>query len=434
MRKTFPVSILLCCILLSACTAAPPQQTAAPIPTNTLSPTSMPTPTATLEPTSTPTLTPSPTATPSQDLVSEAEGDYLIYKIRNKLTFYDPAKDLHVPILPDWEISTYTISSNNVLAFSSEHDGYRDIYLLDYPYTENEPRNITDELNTDNWVLDWSPDGQLLAFQSRISDDQKMLSIWDGKSISHIYEYKVHLGEYAWSKDGRLAFTEFYGFAGEVQPAEIFLWDGKTVYSISQNPSGEDGNPAWNQNGQLAFNSVQEGKYNIFVWDGTTTINGLPDKKTFKNIAPEIPGYYYDPVWTSSGTISFSGAEGHYAQIYEWDGKKVTEISNNPNFPNVGQSWSKNGFWAFTTSYYSNEHKLYIRDQQNQTVLETPGLFPPAWSDEGYLMYCIYNQTADSSTWTLAIWDGENIHSVIEDNAYIWASWPNGEDVYCSLI
>lgn len=61
MRKTFPVSILLCCILLSACTSAPLQPTVAPIPTNTLPPTSMPTPTATLEPTSTPTLPPTST-------------------------------------------------------------------------------------------------------------------------------------------------------------------------------------------------------------------------------------------------------------------------------------------------------------------------------------------------------------------------------------
>jgi Tol biopolymer transport system component len=405
------------------------------MPTNTVPPTplpsqtALPSSTATLEPTSIPALTPSQTATPSQHLVSEAAGDYLIYMIGRRLTFYDPAENLHVPIVPDWEVSAYSISSNNVLAFSSEHDGDLDIYLLDYPFTENEPRNITNELDTDDRVELWSPDGQLLVFESKISFSQKKLSIWDGKAISNIYEYQGHLHEYDWSIDGRLVFTESYSFTGDDKPAEIFLWDGDTVTNVSQNPSGEDRSPVWSKDGQLVFNSCQETSCNILVWDGISILNGLPDKSTYQNIAHDLTGYYSRPVWTSSGTLSFSsGAD----KIYEWDGKTVTEISNNPNFANVGQSWSKDGYWAFTTHYYSNEHNLYIRDVQNQTILETKGLFTPEWSNEGYLMYCIYDRSDDGSTWTLSIWDRESIHSVIEIDEYIWASWPNGNFVYCS--
>ena len=118
MRKTFPVSILLCCILLSACTAAPPQPTAAPIPTNTVPPTSMPTntarptPTATLEPTSTPmpTLPPASTnRTPSHPSEVYNDGRFKDVECPGKTTFdmtvcaarraYQSARDLDTLLL-----------------------------------------------------------------------------------------------------------------------------------------------------------------------------------------------------------------------------------------------------------------------------------------------------------------------------------------------
>jgi hypothetical protein len=66
-----------------------------------------------------------------------AQKDYLLYKTTEgfgpgKLMFYDPVTNVHTPILPDWNITNFSISVNDQLAFA--HEGDNDIYLLDFPF------------------------------------------------------------------------------------------------------------------------------------------------------------------------------------------------------------------------------------------------------------------------------------------------------------
>jgi hypothetical protein len=254
--------------------------------------------------------------------------------------------------------------------------------------------------------------------------------MWNGKNIFDVYEYRGQISEVAWSSSGQLAFTEFYidDYSPDKDYSEIYIWDGNSTLNASQNPFGEDRSPTWSQNGQLAFLSNRNEEYNILVWDGISKNNSAPDSKTFVNIAPELTQYFSNPIWTNSDSIAFSGGSESdlYAQIYEWDGQTAKNISQNPSFHNGGQTWRNDGYWSFIT-FFSSGQNLYVRDNINQTVLETKGQYRPAWSHNGLLAFCV----PEYPNWALSIWSGKNAVEIAHGN-FIVAKWNNGEYVFCS--
>lgn len=366
---------------------------------------------------------------------STIRDDYLVYVINelsgeSQLIFYDPVKDIHAPILSGWEIDTISLSIKNQLAFSSSHEGNSEIYILDYPFTDNVPVNITHDKSTDDNVFSWSPDGHYLVFRSE-QVDGKTLSIWDGNAVSSIHQYKVQIGELSWSLDNRLAFTEFYTFVlpYEGDQNEIFIWDGNTTTSVSQNPSGNDRSPSWNTDGELAFLSERDGEYDIFIWDGISKSNDKPDINSYQNISPSLTNYYSNPIWTNSGSLTFIafGPEDQHAQIYKWDGQTATNISKNPGLHNGGQSWRSDGYWSFATFFSSP--LLYVRNERNQTQLTVEGAYAPAWSQNGLLMFCSYAPAPYG--WQLSMWDGEKVVEIAQGYRII-AEWRNGAEAFCS--
>jgi Tol biopolymer transport system component len=291
--------------------------------------------------------------------------------------------------------------------------------------------------------LTWSPDGSYLAYVSTQANGATLF-IWNGESNIPIHHSSESISDMAWSHDGRLAFTVFLKkevFPYEDDTAEIFIWDGKTTTSLSQNPTGDDRSPAWNKDGQLAFLSERDGDYDIFIWDGTSKVNDVADVNTFINVAPHLTSYFSHPVWTNSGSLSFGGLD---AQIYAWNEQNVTNVSLNPDFHNGGQSWRSDGYWAFIT-YFSSEQLVYIRDEKNKTILATEGQYAPAWSENGYLMFCnsasrrkwIFSMShlprtyTEHSGWVLSMWTGRKIIDIAQGSE-IEAAWPNGENIFCS--
>lgn len=373
---------------------------------------------------------------PSQPAPVKSEAavqDYLIYKIveppgKGQYSFYDPIKDSHTPLLSDWSINAYSMNLENRLAFSGSKDGKGEIYLLDFPFADHSPVRITDEASAANVVISWSPDGRYLAYAT-IGADEKTLSVWDGDKSSIIYRYQDSITEFTWSADGRLAFSDLNArnSSNQRDAGEIYVWDGSETTSVSQNPSGIDRYPAWNNQGALAFLTERDREFDILVWDGKSKIDGQPDLKSFKNIAPELTAFYSEPVWTHSGTLTFISQEkDSRAQIYEWDGQAAQNISQNPDSNNGGQRWSSDGHWAFAT-FSSPTQMLFIRDSQNQTQLSVEGQKAPAWSEGGRLMFCALQE----GEWSLMIWDGTTVRKIAH-GPLIEAEWNNGAQVSCS--
>jgi Tol biopolymer transport system component len=376
------------------------------------------------------------TALQSSSFGSKAEqSDYLVYQIEGldkpqQVILYDPATDTHTPILPDWELDAFSLSSTERLAFSSSPSGKNGIYILDYPFEENVSIEIFSDETSKNFPLSWSPDGRYLLFSST-EDESNKLMLWDGKKVLKIYDYHAAVYEYTWNSNNQLAFTDYYTFSFpyDGDPSEIFIWDGNKTVSVSQNPTGADRYPAWSKNGQLAFLSEQNGKSDVFVWDGKSKVKGIPDSNTFINVAPNFEHSYYGLVWTSSSTLSFSalGDGDTYTQIYEWDGQTIRNISNDPSSDNGGQSWREDGYWSFMAPF-SGSQNIHIRNAENHTVLTTDGYSMPVWSPNGLLMFC----NNDSSGWSLNIWNGDRVIEVAR-GGFIAALWQNGGSATCSF-
>lgn len=362
------------------------------------------------------------------------QNDYLVYYLEQdsdlqRLMLYDPANNKHTEILSNWAIDEFSLSTNNRLAFSSSQNGNSSIYVLEYPFTGNTPVEITLDKSSINISPSWSPDGRYLLFDS-VQGDSKKLFLWDGKNFSNIYTHQGKISEITWSDKGELAFTEF--FINDPSPdkdsGEVYIWDGNVTVSASQNPSGDDRFPAWSKEGQLAFLSEQNGEHDILIWDSISKDNGAPDAKTFVNIAPKLTQYFSIPTWTNTNSIAFTaGSEsGVHVQIYEWDGQSAKNISQNPAFHNGGQTWRNDGYWSFITFFSSGQY-LYIRNNSNQTVLETKGQYQPAWSQTGLLVFCV----PEHPDWTLSMWNGKNVVEIAHGD-FIVAKWNNGEVVFCS--
>ncbi len=369
---------------------------------------------------------------------TDSNQDMLAYVIYNfdgeptPLMLYDPrARDstdlfegftVH-PFVPMY-FSGLTYSTDARLAFSSYHEGNADIYVLDARSGDRSPVNITQSSTIDEYVLAWSPDGRFLAFESH-DNDNTLIFVWDGITAINITPEDMPSAaeryRTAWSQDGRLAFTIWFGFEPDDPPDEIYLWDGTATTNLSQNPTGNDTFPAWSADGQLAFLS----SYGILVWDGVSVKNEAPDRDSFIHAAQGLTAYYSAPTWTNDGLLAFVSTipPDTHAQIYVWDGHTATNISQNPTLHNGNPRWSGDGRWAFVT-FFSREQLVYVRDADNRTLLTVEGQYGPAWSPSGYLLFC-------RPGWILYMWDGREIIEVAQGRD-IWAQWNGGSSILCS--
>lgn len=352
------------------------------------------------------------------------ENDYFVYLVDWRLFFFEMENERKLQIIPDGFVSEFSLSSDNRLAISVSNNGKSKISILDYPFTDPTPIDIPLDPLSENTQLSWSPDGKYLVFDS-VNKTTKKLLVWDGENVvSLIYYFDASVGEFAWSPDNDLAFTDFTS-SGD---SEVYIWDGLKVSSVSQNKSGIDRFPVWSQDGRLAFLSERDDEYDIFIWDGVSKESGVPDVKTFTNIAPDLTDYYSEPVWIDSNSLVFGGSDvwNMHIQIYEWDGQTAANISQNPFSHNGGQTWDKNGHWAFVT-FFSSSQDLFIRDKFNRTILKTKGQYTPAWGQSGRLLFCV----PGDSHWTLSMWDGKNTVDITH-GGFIEAKWNNGAGVFCS--
>jgi Tol biopolymer transport system component len=341
------------------------------------------------------------------------------------LKLYDPRNNRTTTLLSDIDFLDFEFSADGRIAFSSDREGNADIYILDINSPDSPPVNISQNALTGNYPLAWSANGHYLAFRSTQNDSPQntLIYVWNGeKSINIPLGNNAEFYDAIWSRDGRLAITVRYAPSTRLG-SEIFMWDGNSITNVSQNPIGDDAAPAWSADGRLAFISEQNGVYGIWVWDGLTVKNGVPDVTASTNIAPNlIP--IAAPIWTSRVLLAFEALNRDSSEIrvYQWDGETVTTISPNPDSYNGSSRWSPDGKWAYV-SFASRPVMLVVRDSESRVLFTTPSRSDPAWSSDGNLIFCDENMV-------LTMWDGQDIIEIAQGNE-IFAQWQSGSDVAC---
>jgi hypothetical protein len=362
---------------------------------------------------------------------------YSVFKHGDGITLYlyNPSSGETTSLYQSAEKLHFVFSSDGRLAFSTDwiwkNNG--EIFILNTAESEPSLLHLSQELDMQGYPLGWSQDGKSLAFASVKEDGQQQaIYIWDGRTVKDITPQNL-LGipdsfDIAWSYDGRLAFTIWFGFSNHEPNSEIYIWDGEKTFNLSQNVEAEDREPVWNTNGEIAFGSTRDSEYSLVLWDGKSYADDLPDVSSFTRIAPQLNISSPFSSWVSDDLLAFEASSPpHYIQVYTWDRETWSNISQNPETHNGGARWSQDGYWAFIT-FFSDPQRLYVRNERNETVLETNGQFVPAWSSGGSLIFCSRNHVRD---WELSRWDRATVSALAQGDE-IFAQWRSGQTTVCS--
>ena len=246
-------------------------------------------------------------------LVSEADReDRLAYvSADDRLMVYDPRARTETALLDG--VQEFVMGRDGRVAFTRLDESDPGLYVFD-PATSAIALIASGSMTTGedpamrNHPRAWSPDGRHLAFTTNQDRNDQTLFLWDGETLIDVMPDNG-LGSAAhffvtWSQDGRLAFTVTHGWSSLDIPEEIYVWDGNATFNLSQNPDGWDSTARWSENGQLMFSSRRDGEDGIYVWDGVSFKDGVPDVNTFIRVAPELQPV--DPTWTADGLVGFT--------------------------------------------------------------------------------------------------------------------------------
>jgi TolB protein len=154
------------------------------------------------------------------------------------------------------------------IAFSSDRDGEKEIYLMDYDGYDQ--RRITGHRSI-SLSPAWSPTGDVLSYVSFFGGEGPAIYLADilsGRKSPVVTSGSLNTSP-TFSPDGRrLAFAR--GLGANI---EIFTCrrDGSEMRQLTSSP-GIDTNPAWSPNGnEIAFTSSRSGSPQIYVVDAEGT-------------------------------------------------------------------------------------------------------------------------------------------------------------------
>jgi hypothetical protein len=343
---------------------------------------------------------------------------------QHSLWIYNPYQGLSMPVITNaTDFPDYRLSVDGRLAYSKLSAGVMKLYVWDTRMPKSAPINISQEAGR---ALDWSPDGRYLAFEAYDDHQYLRIYLWDGKTITDITPSGNHPANArsfpVWSKDNKLAFE---------QANQIFVWDGKSTFLFQRSEPNTDDKEttySWGTDGRLSLASVQHDKLEMAVWDGVTFTDGTPDLVRY---TLSDPGLYPSLYWTNTGLLAFTASflGDSHLQIYVWDGRSITNISQNPKFHNIGAQWNPDGRWAFST-FDGGQYAVgttYVRDAENRTLLTSTLGVRPALASNGYAAFC--NNYPSLSK--LFVWDGREVIKIAEDFE-VYGEWQNGNYTVCN--
>lgn len=185
---------------------------------------------------------------------------------------------------PDW-------SPDGKLMTASYTDGCNDtnpscefdLYVID-PVTFA-LKQLTDTDGSE-WVPQWSPDGQKIAFASDRDGDSEIYVIDANGSLAQLTHNNGYDGRPRWSPDGSQISFETDQDGGDW---DVFIMnaDGSKPHVVTRNDDSDDWMQFWSPDGEwLVFVSARDGDYELYI----ISVNGRNQQQlTSNDFADEAP-------------------------------------------------------------------------------------------------------------------------------------------------
>ncbi len=252
------------------------------------------------------------------------------------------------------------------IAFTSEWDGYPEIYVINVDGSGliKLANNITPNFNPA-----WSPDGKKIAFGSNDNDtasiyimnadgsdpvkliDTKEISLYDQANVD--LRFAVGCCSTTWSPDGKkivFRIVHYIGCCAWHSNSYVINADGSNLINISAYESFSD--PVWSPDSQkIAFEGNCRGPgICVMNADGTNLINLTPNKRTG------------GPVWSPDGKkIAFAADWGGNSEIYVMnaDGTNLVRITHTVSPWDHNLVWSPDSQKIAFLSYRDGNYEIY---------------------------------------------------------------------------
>ncbi len=244
------------------------------------------------------------------------------------------------------------------IVFASHHDTPESVFVMNEDGSELASVGGTDVRRA--WP-DWSPDGELIAFERGEGDGTQICVMRaDGSDQRQITRDPVHNGKPAWSPDGaKIAF-----YSGRTGTHDVYVMnsDGTDVRPVIGSPESDEDDPDWSPDGnRIAFRSTYDGNGEIYVVnaDGSNPVN-----------LTRHPANDYDPVWSPDGTkIAFMTVRDGNFDIYVMnaDGSEPTKLTDYRGW-DARPAWSPDGTQIVFDSDRGGQWDIYVMNADGSDV------------------------------------------------------------------
>lgn len=245
-----------------------------------------------------------------------------------------------------------------------------------------------------------------LAFEALV-DGNWEIYVWDRQKSTNITHSPSNDFSPVWSKDGRLAFLsttsslDYEKIHADSDPT-LYVWDGTNSTRVGIVDGVTIVPPKWSPKGQLAYVGDVNGSPHVFVWNGTDSVDVLPNARLTTS-----------PAWAADERLAFVGSGSVGEEVYVWDGKIAVNVSQHDG-NDYAPSWGPDGKLAFVSYRDGKTREIYVWDGKSLTNVshsaedDYPGM---AWSDKGYLAW--------TSASGVLVWDRQTTRQILKDTAFV---------------